>query len=105
MTEKYPKGIGPFGRWIIFWGMAMFVLILAAAKHDVITRIFGPKFDSYAPLGIAVFLWIISRILYDKIPSKLAFWIGTIGWILTFTFAYYWYCVGPGSFGYHAAKP
>ena len=101
MSEKKPRRIGVFGRWIIFWGASMFVLFLAAARYDVLTHVFGSKFDSYALLGIACLLWIISRILFDRIPQKLALLIGIIGWILTFSFSYYWYCFGPGAFGHH----
>jgi hypothetical protein len=100
MNQKYPYGIGPFGRAIIFWGAAMFFLLLAGIRHDLLTRAFGPKLDSYVLLGIATVLWIVSSLLFDRISKKLSLLIGVIGWLPTFSLAFYWYCFGPGAFGH-----
>ena len=100
MNEKYPYGLGVFGRWIIFWGASMFFLLLVAVNHKSLTQIFGPKLDSYVLLGVAVILWVISSIFFDRLPQKFALIIGIIGWILTFSLAFYWYCFGPGAFGH-----
>jgi hypothetical protein len=78
----------------------MFIVALACANHKILTHVFGPRLDSYVLLGIVTVLWLVSRILIDRIPWKLAFWIGVIGWFFFFSFSYYWYWFGPGAFGH-----
>jgi hypothetical protein len=99
MNNKYPHGMGPFGRWIVFWGVSMFFLALATVNHDLLTHAFGSRLDSYVLLGIAVILWMVSSVLIDRIPSHWVIRIGIIGWILTFALLGWYYLFGPGAFG------
>ena len=79
----------------------MFILALATIKHELLERVLGPKAGAYGLLGIATVLWIISRVLIEYIPPRLVIIVGVIGWILTFSLLYWFYCFGPGAFGHH----
>jgi hypothetical protein len=97
MRRKIVRGLGPFGTWIIFWGASTFFLIVAAIKHEVLTRVFGSTLDAYVPLVIGSVLCAISLFLIDRIPRKTAIAVGIVGWVATFSLAYYWVWFGPGA--------
>ena len=99
MNKGSRPSVGPFGVGVVFWGAGMFILTLATTQHDALARFLGPEID-YIFLGLLAILMIVSMILLERIPKKVAILAGTIGWILTFLLAYYWCWFGPDAFGH-----
>ena len=68
----------------------MIFMALLAIKHEAIVRAVGEGLAPFIGLGIAAIVWILFLMLYDRIPKRLLFAFGIIGWILTLSLGY-WY--------------
>jgi hypothetical protein len=100
LKKRYRSSLGPFVFGVVFWGAGMFILTLAFTQFEALTRLFGREPD-YILLGLTAILMIVSMILLERIPKRVAILAGTIGWALTFLLAYYWCWFGPDAFGHH----
>ena len=71
MKKRPRPSVGPFVVGIVFWGAGMFILTLGFAQFDALTRLFGRGPD-YVLLGLTAVLMIVSVILLERIPKKVA---------------------------------
>ena|ERR1022692_3135851 len=106
MNKKYPHGIGPAGRWLIFGGIPLAVygvLLTFTVPHGVngLARAVGEKALPYVivfmPLAIVFGGWA----LYKHFPKQLVVPCGIAGWITGLLLIYWYYWFGSGSFGHH----
>jgi hypothetical protein len=91
--------IGPLGTGVIYWGVPMTIFTVIVVHLEALVRLFGSYGGAYALLGIAVVLMIVFRLLRSRISKRTAVVAGMIGWLVSISFAFWWYCWGPGAFG------
>lgn len=102
MNEKYPCGIGPAGRWLIFSGFPFSIcaILLALTLRDGQIRGVSEKALPYVIVGAVSLIFIAGMILYGCIAKWLARLIGIIGWMVSGFILCWFFWFGPGSFGY-----
>ena len=103
MKKKYPSGIGPAGRWLIFAGipLAILAILLATTLHDGHIRGVGENFLPYVVAGVPAIIMISAMALYDYFPKRLVIPFGIIGWIVNFSVLNCFFWFGPGAFGHY----
>jgi len=103
MSQKYPYGIGPAGRWLIFSGFpfSFCAIALALTLRDGHIRGVGEKVLPYVVAGVPSALMIGGMFLYGSISKQLARLLGIIGWVISVSVLCWFFWFGPGSFGYH----
>jgi hypothetical protein len=102
VNEKYPHGIGPAGRWLIFAGVPMAIIfIFFTATESSLDRIVGQNAEPYIDLFVIAAIVISCKILYDHFPKWLIIPIGIAGWIIGLSVIYWYSWFGPGAFGHH----
>lgn len=97
---KIIEKIGPFGLGFIYGGVPAIFVTVIATHLDELCQLFGNYGGAYVFLGIGAVLMIISIIVIRRISRRIAFIAGTIGWLISFAFAFWWYSFGPGAFGH-----
>jgi hypothetical protein len=103
MNEKYPCGIGPAGRWLIFAGFpfSFCAILLALTLRDGHIRGVSENFLPYVVAGVPSTLMIGGMVLYGYISKRLAVPLGIVGWVISVSVLCWFFWFGPGSFGYH----
>jgi hypothetical protein len=103
MSEKYPYGIGPGGRWLIFAGfpLAICAILLASTLRDGHIRGVSENFLPYVVAGVPAAIIIGAMVLYDHFPKRLVVPLGILGWIVNFSVLLWFFWFGPGAIGYH----
>jgi hypothetical protein len=97
-----PHKIGSGVRAWIFWGAPMFFyVVLGIPTYEPLARFVGEKIAPYIVIVFGGLITIITMIVDDYIPERLFIPIGVIGWALTFSFLYWYYCFGPGALKLH----
>jgi hypothetical protein len=92
--------IGPYGVGILYTGVPAIFLVVIGVHLDELCRLFGNHGGAYAFVGITMALGIIFLFVRFRISKRTAMIAGTVGWLITFSFAFWWYCFGPGAFGH-----
>ncbi len=104
INQKYPHGIGPMGRWLIFSGIPMAISALFfvfTEPHHALERAVGEKWFPYILAGVPATLMIIGMAIYGHFPRRLIIPLGVVGWVISVTVLCWFFWFGPGSFGYH----
>ncbi|HXA45606.1 MAG TPA: hypothetical protein VNZ25_08875 [Candidatus Angelobacter sp.] len=104
MNEKYPHGIGPAGRWLIFAGipMAAWAIFFALTEpHHALEHAVGEKLFPYILAGVPASLMVLGMVVYGSFPKRLVVPLGIIGWAVSVAVLCWFFWFGPGSFGYH----
>jgi|SRR5450756_113561 len=104
MNKKYPHGISPMGRWLIFAGipMAAGALFFALSEpHHALEHAVGAKLFPYILAGVPTTLMVGGMVLYDHFPKRLVVPLGIIGWVISVSILCWFFWFGPGSFGYY----
>ncbi len=97
MDEKY---IGPGGRFFIFSGVPTFGVAVLVCIQEPLIRAVGLKASICIGLGMVMAFYSISMFLSNYIPKRFIIPLGIIGWILTLSLLYWFFCFGPGAFGH-----
>ena len=100
MNEKYPSGIGPAGRWLIFSGipLAFWALFFALTEpHHALERAVGENVYPYLVVGVLSVLVIAGKILYERFPKRWVIPLGIVGWVLTASVFCWFFWFGPGA--------
>jgi hypothetical protein len=102
VNKKYPYGIGPGGRWLIFAGIPLSVIaILFTTTERSLDRIVGHAAEPYVLFFVPAAIAITGMVFYDYFPKRLIIPIGIIGWIMGLSIMYWYSWFGPGAFGHH----
>lgn len=99
MNEKYPHGIGPAGRWLIFAGVpiAIIAVLLAFTLRGGSIRGVSEKALPYVVFFVPAAIIVGCRELYHRVPKRLIIPFGIIGWIIAVVLMC-WFCwFGPGA--------
>jgi hypothetical protein len=104
MNNKYPHGLGPSGRWLIFGGipMAIWAIFFAFTEpHHALEHTVGGKWFPYIVAGVPAILMVGAMAIYGRFPNWLVSPLGIVGWIVTVSVLCWFFWFGPGSFGYY----
>jgi hypothetical protein len=106
MNEKPPSGIGPSGRWLIFFGVPVAILgvLLTSTLHhglNQIPKIVGEKSAPYFVFFTPVAVGVVGMVLYQYLPKRMHIPLGITGWIIGLSLIYWYFWFGPGAFRYH----
>jgi hypothetical protein len=103
MSEKYPYGVGPSGRWLIFCGvpLAIVALLLVSTVHHGVNGLadtVGEKALPYVIFFTPVAIGIVGWMLYEYLPKRLIIPLGILGWIVGLSLLYWYFWFGPAAF-------
>ena len=107
MNKKYPHGIGPSGRWLIFAGIPtaiLAVLLVSTLHHGLVKSLaqaVGEKALPYVLFFTPVVIGIGGMVIYEYFPKRLIVPFGIAGWIIGLSLIYWYFWFGPGAFGHH----
>ena len=106
MNKKNPNGIGPVGRWSIFFGIpvALLAILLVSTLHhglNQIPKIVGEAAAPYVVFFTPVIIGIVGMVLYEHFPKRLVIPLGIVGWIVGLSLIFWYFWFGPGAFGHH----
>src|SRR5258706_5554314 len=107
MNKQYPHGIGPQGRWFIFFGIPVAilgVLLVTTLPHGLepgLANAVGEKALPYVLFFTPVAVGIAALVLYKYVPKRLVIRLGIVGWIVGLLLIYWYFWFGPGAFAYH----
>lgn len=103
MSEKYPYGIGPVGRWLIFCGFpfSFCAILLVLTLRDGHIQGVSEKFLPYVVAGVPSAFMIGGMVLYGYISKHLARLLGIVGWVISVSALCWFFWFGPGAFGHH----
>jgi len=99
MNKKYPHGIRPAGRWLIFSGIIWFVIAVVICKSKLILGIVGEKLFPYALVFVPSAFGIGCMTFYNLFPKWLIIPIGIVGWILALSLLCWFTWFGRGATG------
>jgi hypothetical protein len=104
MNSKYPYGLGPGGKWLVFSGAFWAVVTISFTsvgfeRFGQMERKIGTGPSLCIIWGIVTAILIVAMIVYGRLSQRLAMWIGVIGWIVTISLGYWFFGYGPGAFG------
>ncbi len=102
MNTKYPYGIGPTGRWLIFAGFpfSFCAILLALTLRNGHILGVSEKCLPYVVAGVPSALMIGGMILYGFFPKRLIVPVGIIGWAISVSVLCWFFWFGPGALGY-----
>lgn len=94
------------GRWLIFCGTvvaAVGILLVTCCRHGLkdLPKFVGEKATPYVVYFTPAMLGIAAMVIYERIPKRLAFNLGIIGWFLGLGLIYWYFWFGPGAFSHH----
>jgi hypothetical protein len=104
MNEKYPYGISPTARWMIFGGMplAVWAIFFAVTEpHHRLEYAVGEKVFPYILAGVPATIMIGGMVLYNYFPKRLVIPFGIVGWTIHISVLCWFFWFGPGAFGHH----
>jgi hypothetical protein len=99
VTEKYPHGIGPSGRWLLFAGVPvaiMAALVLATMRNGDIRGV-SEKALPYVLLLVPAAIIVASWDLFHKLPKRWVIPLGIVGWLFAFVSMCWYFWFGPGA--------
>jgi hypothetical protein len=99
MTEQYPHGIGPGGRWLLFAGVPvaiMAALVLATMRNGLIRGV-GETALPYVILLVTASIIMVCWSLFHRLPKRWLIPLGLIGWIFAFVSMCWYFWFGPGA--------
>jgi hypothetical protein len=99
--ELERKYIGPGGFFRVYAGIPIFLIALLSPGLETLIHKFGLKVAPYIGVGICLGIFAACLTVYDRIPKRLIFPLGLLGWVLTFLVACWYAWFGPGAFGHH----
>src|SRR3954471_11806452 len=99
MSKKYPHGVGPADRWLIFAGVpaAVIAILLAVTLRHGNIRGVSERSLPYVLLFVVPAIIMGGRELYHRLPKRLVIPFGIIGWIITFVVMCWFGWFGPGA--------
>ncbi|MDE3067537.1 MAG: hypothetical protein KGJ60_08295 [Verrucomicrobiota bacterium] len=106
MNSKYPYGLGPGGKWLIFsvafWAVATIIFTsVGFGRFDEMELRIGTAATLCVIWGTITGIGIVAMIVYSRLSQQLAMWLGVIGWIVTVSLGYWFFGFGPGAFGHN----
>jgi hypothetical protein len=107
MNKKNPNGIGPSGRWSIFFGIPVTILgilLNVTLPHGLepgLANAVGETALPYVVFFTPVVIGVVGIVLYQYLPKRLVIPLGIVGWIVGLSLIYWYFWFGPGSFGHH----
>src|SRR5690349_2782447 len=104
MSTRYPHGIGPTGRWLIFAGFpfSFCAVLLACTLRDGNIRGVSESFLPYVVAGVPSTIMIGGMFLYGYVPKWLVLPLGIGGWVVSASVLCWFFWFGPGAFGRRA---
>jgi hypothetical protein len=102
MSTRYPHGIGPAGRWLLFAGFPFSfcaVLLACTLRHGDIRGVSEP-FLPYVVAGVPSVIMIAGMVVYGFVPQRLVIPLGLLGWTICVSVLCWFFWFGPGAFGH-----
>jgi len=97
MMNENPSSIGPAGRWMIFAGAPSIAMAVVTCAQDSLNDAVGQRAFPYVGVGIVATSFVLSMVVYHRIPKRLIIPIGIVGWLLTFSLVCWYFWFGPGA--------
>jgi hypothetical protein len=104
MKSNDPQGVGPLGRWPIFFGVPMAILgllLVTTMRKGFRATAFGQDAEPYIIFFTPIIVGLLGYSLYKLLPRRLIIPLGIVGWAIGLSLIYWYFWFGPGAFGHH----